>query len=171
VRTIAVAACILVATGCGGANQPPNAARASVMETLSIGVSSGSVTPFLSAIEQEPIFAGDAVGFQAMPGYPQRLRAQVATESYTAAFDDARAKATAIAAHLGARLGSPRSIDEVARGYDGSYAPASGVNMGQSVTMAAPPRSVSDAAVRRIGAKFGVDAGHITVQNANINTY
>ncbi len=166
-RTTILAALCLALTACGGGpqQQPPNLNyRANVAETLDVGLASASVAPYLNAIENDPAFTGDKIGFQAMPQYAPRLRAIVATKSYTDAFDDARAKAQALASHLGARLGAVRSISEVSRTFDNGFARTNALNQEAkgSSNVSTEPNGLTTLAV-----VFASDRGEVTVYGSH----
>lgn len=168
-RTAIVAAFCLALTACGG--QPPRvqppypSPRANVSETLNIGLAASSVAAYLNAIENDPAFAGDAVGIQAMPQYAPRLRASVATRSYTDAFDDAQTKARALAAHLGGHLGGVRSISEVSSTFQDRFARTNG--QGSRENIAAPGVSTEPSGLTTLTVAFASDRGEITVYGSH----
>ncbi len=117
---VAIATLALVAfiAGCGArqAAPPQPQSFANVREDVTVRMPSGDVQGFVSALRRAaPDSPGVNVNVNLWRGNPLES-ASVGTSVYEAALDDARVKASTIAAHIGARI---RSVDSVAE-YQGS---------------------------------------------------
>ncbi|HVA27694.1 MAG TPA: SIMPL domain-containing protein, partial [Candidatus Baltobacteraceae bacterium] len=113
--TLALAA---LSAGCGARPQAPYQPQsfANVREDVTVRMPSGDVQGFVAALRHAaPDYPGENVNVSAWRGNP--LESSSADASvYEAALDDARRKASTIAAHVGARVLAVASVTE----YQGS---------------------------------------------------
>jgi hypothetical protein len=135
--SLAIAVVVLV-SAC--TNRAPNGTplRANVGETLNVRLASASVPQAIRALQSSSTLDDATVGLQIYPTYAVRRSSTVAASVYTAALDDARAKAQAIADYARVKLGNIRSVDEVAPTLTGNSFSGAG-----RLEPMPPPRSSS----------------------------
>ncbi|MGB8520130.1 MAG: SIMPL domain-containing protein [Candidatus Tumulicola sp.] len=110
-----LAAAFVMATGaCAGRPPNSNAFRANVSETLNVRLAPALVPQAIRALQESATLNDSNVSLQIQPTSAMRHTRNVATDVYTAALDDARTKAQAIAAHAQVALGSVQSVMEMA---------------------------------------------------------
>ena len=152
---LALSACALPTTGV--APQPQNYPHASTGEELVIPVGRANVSTFLREVAADgSIGAGGMLN--ASPSYGPAPRTTVATTAFTAAYDDAAAKAQAIARHIGTHLRGPASIVEVSRLAAGVPQMGGGPPMKRAMAVSADPGGGSALYVT-----FASDRGPIAV--------
>ena len=154
-------------------NRPANTPgfRANVSETLNVQLAPALVPQTIRALQGSAALDDTKVGLQIQPTYNTRRRSTVATEAYTAALDDAAAKAQAIAAHERLALGRVQSVTEMTpqaageSGYIGARQPEPVRSRG--ATIVAPANGVVTLAVTFDAGNvpisvFGTHAGPLT---------
>ncbi len=109
-----LAGAFVMATGACAGRPNANALRANVSETLNVRLAPALVPQAIRALQESAALSAATVSLQIQSTSAMRRTRNVATDVYTAALDDARTKAQAIAAHANVALGSVRSVTEMA---------------------------------------------------------
>jgi hypothetical protein len=100
---------------CGGNRNPPIPVAysgASAQETLQIRLTARAAQSFMHELQRKPYFSG-TVTMRVQPLSSPQQSTHIAASAYVRAFEDARNKAAALAAHMHTRLSSARDITEV----------------------------------------------------------
>jgi len=110
--------------------------RSTAQEDLQIRASAQRSQALIAALQRKDNF-GTGVQISVEPLFSPEQTTQVASGSYIRAFDDARAKAAGLAAHMGAHLSSARDITEMLGSEPRYGAAANAMPALRSVTIAA----------------------------------
>ena len=144
-----IIAAFLLLAACSGnrAGVSATADRSNAQEVLQIRGSAQQSQMLLAALQRRADF-GQNVQINVEPVFVQEQAARVSSGSYTGAFDDARAKAQNLAAHMGARLSSAREVTEMltsgsAYGASGGIRALKGVATSAVRVNAAPNQAIT----------------------------
>jgi hypothetical protein len=134
---------------------------------LNVRLAPALVPQAIRALQGSATLDDATVALQIYPTYAMRSSTNVEANVYTAALDDARAKAQAIATYARVRLGNVRSVDEVAPTLGGTGY----IGAGRLAPMPAPrSASVSAPASGVVMLAVTFDAGGVPISVLGTHT-